>query len=96
MERNKLPLEELKERECIAHFSRCSGVRLSGLYGYVCEGCLAYARDQVEAGKVSSPINPCTNCGSTGPTYGNVKAGYYCANCSKKGIQTAIRIRASY
>lgn len=96
MVREKISLQKLAERVCVAQFYNCSGIRLSGLYGYVCEGCLAYAKNQAECGNVSLPISPCSHCGSTNPTYGSVSAGYYCVACSQKGIQLAIKTRSSY
>lgn len=92
MVRREATLEELESRDCIAKFQQCSGIGMSGLFGYMCEACLSFTALKIIEG-VSLPMKPCSYCGSTDPVFGSDTAGYTCLSCCENAIDSAKETR---
>jgi hypothetical protein len=86
----KLTILELLSRECSYRLTDCSGIRVSGTSGYICQGCLEYA--------LSNHIHDilcCSMCGTSGLGSCLSKKEDVCITCIGKGIALAKRLQKS-
>lgn len=94
MEHKKTPatLEEMCQRECSARFGQCRGPRVSGLGGYICQGCLEEAKAVINNLEIASEGN-CLLCGTSSKTCGSAPCGPVCLSCVTAGLELIQRLK---
>ena len=92
MEKRRATFEEKCSRPCVACWGTCDGPRLRGPWGYVCEGCLSFARDEIVSGR-GTPETTCCMCGAVERVGGKSPGGPLCLACAERGLATASRVR---